>query len=108
MLGIDFITNNPEAVRRAIQLKHVDLDLDELLAAYSDVTTTLQQVETLRAERNRLSKQTGSAPGEERQQYIDQSKAIGARLAELEPGLRDKEARLRQLMLRVPNLPAED
>ncbi len=108
MLGVDFIAANPEVVRRAIEQKRVDLDLDELLSTYAEMTSALQQVESLRAERNRLSKLTGSAPKEERQQYIDQSRAIGAQLSEMEPSLRAREARFRELMLRVPNVPAGD
>ena len=108
MLDLDFITANPEAVRRAIEVKGVDLDLDELLRAYESLKATLQEVEALRAERNRLSKLTGSAASEERQRFIDQSRQIGARLGELDPGLREKERRLRELLLRVPNIPADD
>src|SRR3989304_5705108 len=108
MLDLDFITANPEAVRRAIEIKGVDLDLDELLRAYESLKATLQEVEALRAERNRLSKLTGSAASEERQRFIDQSRQCGGGLGELDPGLREKERRLRELLLRVPNIPADD
>src|SRR3972149_2311417 len=108
MLDLDFITANPEAVRRAMRAKGVDPALDELLRAYESLKATLQEVEALRAERNRLSKLTGSAASEERQRFIDQSRQIGVRLGELEPGLREKERRLRELLLRVPNIPADD
>jgi len=108
MLDIDFITANPDIVRGAIRTKGVDLDLDDLLRAYEDMKATLQEVEALRAERNRLSKATGSAPKEERQRYIEQSRAIGEQLKQLEPALREKEARYRALMLRVPNIPSDE
>src|SRR3972149_4335221 len=108
MLDLDFITANPEAVRRAIEVKGVDLDLDELLRAYESLKATLQEVEARRAERNRPSKPTGSAASEERQRFIDRSRQIGVRLGELEPGLREKERHLRELLLRVPNIPADD
>src|SRR3972149_225315 len=62
MLDIDFITANPDLVRRAIEVKGIDLDLDELLRAHADMKAALQDVESLRAERNRPSKQTGAAP----------------------------------------------
>src|SRR3972149_8474818 len=108
MLDLDFITSNPEAVRRAIEVKGVPPRLAELLRAYESMKATLQEIEALRADRNRLSKLTGSAPKDERQRYIDQSRQIGITLGELEPGLRAKETRLRELLLRVPNLPADD
>jgi seryl-tRNA synthetase len=108
VLDIDFITENPDIVRHAIQVKRVELDLDELLRTHAEMKTVLQQVEALRAERNRLSRQTGSALPAERQQYIEQSREVGSKLNELEPRLRDQEKRLRDLMLRVPNIPADD
>ena len=108
MLDIDFITENPDVVRHAIEVKHVDLDLDELLHAHAAMKAVLQEVESLRAERNRLSKLTGSAAKEERQQYIDQSRALGEQLKDIEPRLRELELQLRDLLLRVPNIPAED
>lgn len=108
MLDPDFITAHPELVRRAIEQKGIDLDLDALLRTREEMKALLVQVEALRAERNRLSKLTGAAPKEERQRYIEESRAIGVRLAELEPALREKEAAGRALLLRVPNIPAED
>src|ERR1044072_2416636 len=102
MLDIDFITENPDVVRRAIEVKHVDLDLDELLHAHGEMKSVLQQVEALRAERNRLSKLTGSAPKDERQQYIEQSRQLGEQLKDVEPRLRELELQLRDLILRVP------
>lgn len=108
MLDLDFITRNPDVVRRAIEVKGVNLDLDDLLRAHAEMKETLQRVETLRAERNRLSKLTGSAPTEERQRFIEQSRELGGQLTELEPRLRDQEAHLRHFLLRVPNVPADD
>ena len=108
MLDIDFITQNPDIVRRAIEQKNSRLDLDELLTAHADMKTTLQHVESLRAERNRLSKATGGARPDERQQLIVQSRALGDQLKELEPRLTEKEASVRALLLRVPNIPSEE
>jgi seryl-tRNA synthetase len=108
LLDIDFIIENPEAVRRAIEVKGSSLNLDELLALHTEMKATLQQVEALRAERNRVSKETASAAPDERQPLIERSRAIGEQLKDVEPLLREQEQRLRDLLLRVPNIPAED
>jgi len=108
LLDIDFITQNPDIVRRAIEQKNSRLDLDELLTTHADMKTTLQQVEGLRAERNRLSKATAAARPEERQQLILESRALGEQLKELEPLLTEKEESVHALLLRVPNIPSED
>ena len=48
MLDIEFITQNPDIVRRAIEQKNSRLDLDELLATHADMKARLQQVEILK------------------------------------------------------------
>ena len=108
MLDMDFIVEHPDVVRRAIDVKGVDLDLDALLALHREVKSLIQEVELLRHERNTLSKQIASASPAERESLVEQSRARGDRLKELEPALRDKQERLRELLLQVPNIPGPD
>ena len=108
MLAMDVLVEQPDAVRRAIELKAVDLDLDQLLALHGQVKALLGQVEELRRERNVLSKQTASAADDERAALIERSRQIGGTLKELEPQLRDQQAQLDQLLLLVPNIPGPD
>jgi seryl-tRNA synthetase len=105
---MDFIVENADVVKRAIEQKGVALDLDALLALHRDVKALLIQVEDLRRDRNALSKQTGSAKPEERAALIEQSRAVGEQLKELEPALRDKQEELQRLLLFVPNIPGPD
>jgi seryl-tRNA synthetase len=108
MLDMDFVVEHPDVVRRAIDVKGVDLDLDALLRAHGEMKSLIQQVESLRAERNALSKQIASASPEERRALIEQSRERGDSLKDLEPALRDKQEQLRELQLRVPNIPGPD
>ena len=108
MLDVDFIVGNVDVVKRAIDVKGVDLDLDRLLAKHEEVKAILVEVEDLRHERNVLSKQTGKADESERQQLIKESRSIGSKLKEKEPGLREKQDELRELLLLVPNIPGDD
>ncbi len=108
MLDIDFIVEHPDVVRRAIEVKGVDLDLDALLALHRETKAQLQRVEELRHERNVLSKQTASASGDERAALIERSRSVGQTLKELEPRLRELQERLQELLLRVPNIPGPD
>jgi seryl-tRNA synthetase len=108
MLDTDFIVENPDAVRRAIEAKGVDLDLDGLLALHRDVKALLIKVEELRRDRNALSKQIPGASQDERPRLIERSRAIGDELKELEPSLREQQDELRTLLLSVPNIPADD
>ena len=108
MLDMDFVVEHPDDVRRAIELKGVDLDLDQLLALHGEVKSLILQVESLRHERNVLSKQIPSAAADERNRLIERSRALGDQLKELEPALRDAQERLRELQLQLPNVPGPD
>ena len=108
MLDMDFIVENREVVKRAIEAKGVDLDLDRVLELHGDVKSLLGQVEELRHERNVLSNQTAKADDNERAKLIEQSRKIGGKLKELEPALREQQERLDELLLLVPNIPNPD
>jgi seryl-tRNA synthetase len=105
---MDFIVQNPDVVRHAIKVKGAELDLDRVLGLHGEVKSLLAQVEELRHERNVLSKQTGSASGEERAELIETSRQVGEQLKRVEPTLREKQEQLRELLLLVPNIPGPD
>lgn len=108
MLDMDFVVQNPDVVRRAAEVKGVELDLDRILGLHEEVKGLLGQVEELRHERNVVSKQTASAADDERAALIERSRGVGRRLKELEPTLRDKQAQLNELLLVIPNIPGSD
>jgi seryl-tRNA synthetase len=105
MLSLQFIRENPDAVRTAIQQKNVTLDLDALLALDGEVRGLKTRVDGLRADRNAISDSFKSATPEERPALGARAKAIGAEITEIEGGLGDKQAALDALLLRVPNIP---
>jgi seryl-tRNA synthetase len=108
VLDMDFVVQNPDIVRRAAEVKGVDLDLDRILGLHGEVKRVLGQVEDLRHERNVVSKQTASATDDERAALIERSRSVGRTLKELEPTLREKQEQLHELLLLVPNIPASD
>jgi len=66
MLSLQFIRENPEAVRTAVARKNVALDLDALLALDGEVRMLKTRADALRAERNAISDGFKSAPPAER------------------------------------------
>ncbi|HET7710172.1 MAG TPA: serine--tRNA ligase [Sphingomicrobium sp.] len=105
MLGIDFIKANREAVEQAIRDKGASVDLDEIMALDGEVRALKTEIETLRAERNTISAQFQSAAPEDRAALGSRAKEAGARASELEGTLGDKEADLKALLMRLPNIP---
>jgi seryl-tRNA synthetase len=105
MLDIAFIRNNPEVIKDGIRKKRMKMDIDELLAVDEEVRSLRADVENLRADRNRISKEVPKLQGEEKEQAIAQVKSIRDGLGQREPKLREVESRFEELMLKVPNPP---
>ena len=107
MLAMDFIKANRETVENAIRAKGVELDLDTLLALEGEARGLKTEIDNIRAERNALSNCFKDAAPEERAELGARSKAAGARAAELETQLAEKDSALKALMLKLPGIPWE-
>jgi seryl-tRNA synthetase len=107
MLSLQFIREQPDAVRRAINQKNVKLDLDRLLALDGEVRAARTEIDELRRQRNEISAGFKSAAPEERPALGARAKEMGARAAAVEAGLSAASAELDALMLRLPALPWE-
>ena len=108
MLDIAFIRNNPDVIKDGIRKKRMDMDIDELLAVDEEMRKIKADVERLRAERNRLTKEVPKLQGEAKEQAVARVRSIRDELSGLEPQLREVEGRFETLMLRVPNPPDDD
>ena len=116
MLDIRFVRENPELVKENIRKKFQDFKLpmvDEVLELDAKNRAAITEASELRASRNSLSKQIGMLMGqakkdpsklEEAEKIKAQVKANAERLAELEQLEEDCAARIRTLMLNIPNI----
>lgn len=108
MLDIRFIRSNPDAVRRASELKHIEFDVDRLLDVDKRRRTLIQDSEALKATQNRTSKQIAHLKGEDRQQRIVEMQDLVARVKRMSDDLKGLQEEFDNLMLRVPNIPAAE
>lgn len=60
MLDIRFIRENPEAIEEALKNRHAKWDYDEFRRLDEERREIIQKVESLKAERNTVSKQIGA------------------------------------------------
>ena len=116
MLDIKFIRENPDVVRENIQKKFQDHKLplvDEALRLDKAYRATLTEADSLRANRNALSKQIGMLMGQakkdpsklaEAEAIKAQVKANADRLEELGKLEDEYAAQLRTVMLQIPNI----
>jgi seryl-tRNA synthetase len=106
MLDIKFIRENPDLIRSATAKKHIDFDVDTLIALELERSTLLTKVESMRAEQNSFTDKIARADDQtERQGMIDQMKTLKEQLAGKEEELKQVMDVWRVLMLQVPNVP---
>ena len=111
MLDIKFLRENPEIVKENIRKKYQDYRLplvDEAIKLDAENRSIKQEVEDLRAKRNRLSKEIGKLMGQKKREEAEAVKAEvsadGARIDELSAREREVEEALRKVMLQIPNI----
>ena len=109
MLDINIIRDKPEMVKDAMTALNTEAPIDEILALDVQRREVLTEVETLRAERNVVSKAIGRSKDQEaRQIKIEAMRTVAERIKVLEAELKQVEEDLYEAMLLVPNLPAPD
>ena len=111
MLDIKFVRENPDIVKQNIKNKFQDEKLvlvDEVLKLDQENRDIKQEVEALRANRNKISKQIGAlmAQGkkEEAEEVKKQVTESAARMAELDEREKVVEEEIRKRMMVIPNI----
>ena len=107
MLDINLIRENPKLVEDALLKRNMDVSVvAELVDLDLQRRTFLQEVETLKAERNRVSKEIGTSKDKaEREEKIASMRDVGDKIAALDEQVRAVEEKLGDLISNVPNLP---
>jgi len=116
MLDIKFVRENPDVVKENIRKKFQDEKLplvDEVIELDARLRAVKTEADSLRANRNALSKQIGVLMGqakkdpakrEEAEAVKAEVQAQAERLAELEAQEPELEAQVRKIMLVIPNI----
>ena len=111
MLDIKFLRENPEIVKQNIKNKFQDQKLplvDEVIELDAKARATQKEADELRASRNTLSKQIGQLMGQGKKEEAEEVKAkVNAdaeRLKELEAKESELNARVKEIMMTIPNI----
>lgn len=102
MLDIKFIRENPELIKKTAKEKLVEIDVDRLLEVDKLVKENLTEVETLRAERNKLSNEISKLQGEDKQKKVERVRELKEEISKIEEVLHPLQEEFEDLMLRVP------
>ncbi len=106
MLDIRFVRENVDLVRRKMLERGQDVDLDLFVSLDGRRRDILQNVESLRSDRNRVSKEIGKRKQnkEDATDLISQMGQVSARIKELDEELKETETRLQDFIMMVPNI----
>lgn len=109
MLDIRYIREHPEEVRERLALKGEQAGINQLLDLDARRRALVDETDRLKARRNALSKEIAQKAkgGEDASALKEESRQIGDRIAAGDAELRDIENELKDLLLRLPNLPHE-
>ena len=109
MLDINLIRDDSQIVKDALIKRNMEtIVVDELIELDVHRRNYLQEVETLKAERNRVSKEIAKSKDQsEREEMIASMREVGDHIAELDNKVREVETQLSDLISGVPNIPDE-
>ncbi|PSP80664.1 serine--tRNA ligase [Halobacteriales archaeon QS_4_69_225] len=109
MLSRQFVRDDPEAVRRALETKGVDVDLEGLLETDAEWRELKAEGDDLRRRRNEVSNEIGELKREGDDEAaaaaIERSGELKEELAAVEKRAEELEADLERALLRLPNVP---
>jgi len=103
MLDVNFIRENPEKIKKACQDKQVKVDVDRVLELDKTKRELMTEIETLKAEQNKISR-----GGKDNNVLIAQAKEIKEKIKSMEPDLEKTDAELKNLLLQLPNIPFDE
>lgn len=105
-----FVRENPELVMDAMRKRNANVNLDEFLELEKKRRELTLQVEALKSQRNAASQEIGKMKkaGENADAQMAEVRALGDKIAEADKELKDIEARLKEILMTIPNMPAAD
>ena len=103
MLDIRFIRENPDTVKNACRVKGFDDHVDEILALDARVRELKTITQNMTAEKNKITREIPTAA--DKAPLIARSKQISDEIAADMAELAEKDAKLNDLMHRVPQIP---
>lgn len=107
MLDLNFIREQPEILRKALEDRQMDSDVvDTLLSLDTERRSLLVKVENLKAQRNTVSKEISQTKDAAlKQEKILAMRSVGDEIAALDESTRSVEEKLQTLLASIPNIP---
>ncbi len=108
MLDLKIICENPDAVKTRLKRRGGDFkELDELLKPEEDRRLGLQESESLKNKKKKLSAEVGQfkQKGQDASELMEEVKAINGSIKELDAKIQTLEQQVQEKLLGIPNIP---
>ncbi len=105
MLDKRFIRDNPDAVKAAVRVKGIDLDVDELLELDRSTRSLQHELDQAQARRKSSSKEFAKADDARRAELKAESAELDIQLKTLREQLAETSEKLQELLLLAPTIP---
>ena len=105
MLDIKFVRENADIVKAGAAKKHIEADIDRLIAIDDQRKALRFEIDTKKAEQNRHSSDIQRAQGGERERLLEAMRQLKLGMQETEERLKPVMEEWQRLMLSVPNVP---
>ena len=109
MLDLKFIRNNPDAIRTDLQKRKDDAKLemfDRLLVVDNEVRALMREVQDLRTQRNKLSREIGEIKksGGNDSQLVSKVNKVNEAIKKTEDRMSQLREELKYIQMRIPNI----
>lgn len=109
MIDVKILREQPEKVKRLVSLKKFDCDIDAIIAFDAERRRAVSAFEDARAAQNAASKAMAELPkgSPEFLAKVAEMKSVSAEVKELAAAADAAEAKWKQMLLTIPNMPDE-
>ncbi len=109
MIDVKILREQPEKVKRLVSLKKFDCDIDAIIAFDAERRRAVSAFEDARSAQNAASKAMAELPkgSPEFLAKVAEMKSVSAKVKELSAAADAAEAKWKQMLLTIPNMPDE-
>ncbi len=110
MIDVNLIRQDPEAVRQRYLKRGKDIHFEEFLALDERRKQIIASVEAMKAQKNKVSAQIPAMKkaGQDVAPIFAEMKELGEKIAAEDAELNEVNAKIKDFLLRLPNLPDDD
>ncbi|NMB26612.1 MAG: serine--tRNA ligase [Tissierellia bacterium] len=109
MLDIRRIRKNPEEVKKALEKRHGDFPIDEVLELDKKRRGMLTEVEEMKAKQNSVSKEIPKLKkeGKDAKSLLTEMRQLSDKIKEMDMEVKEIDGKLKNKLLHIPNTPHE-